>query len=161
MPTPAPNESGGNYFALPRLLRKIRGLNAARSECNWIEACTVGNAIFLITYLFAASLLWPKLRAWQVVIVLPLLLPTIWIAWLIVLYLNSLIVKGCWALRLFTDLARNRVQSVLMGIATTILAAQLMVADSWLRWIGLIWIAAVGLNLGAALILALFHEEPR
>jgi len=158
---PAPNESSGNYFALPRLLRKIRGLNAARSECNWIEGCTVGNAIFLITYLFAASLLWPKLRTWEVVVVLPLLLPTIWIAWLIVLHLNSLIVKGCWALGLFTDLPRNRVQSVLMGITTTILAAQLMVVDSWLRWIGLIWIATVGLNLGAALILALFHEEPR
>jgi hypothetical protein len=161
MPVPTPNESSGNYFALPRLLRKIRGLNPARSERSWVEAYTVGNAIFLITYLFAASLLWPKLRPWELVIVLPLLLPTIWIAWLILLYLYSLVVKWCWALGLCTDLSRNRVQSVLMGITTTILAAQLVVADSWLRWIGLIWIVAVGLNLGAALILALFHEEPR
>src|SRR5262245_20828928 len=98
MSTSTPNESGGNYFALPRLLRKIRGGNATRSERNWIEAYTVGNVIFLISYLFAASLVWPKLRAWELVIVLPLLLPTIWIAWLIALYLYSLIVKGCWAL---------------------------------------------------------------
>jgi hypothetical protein len=139
----------------------MRGLNAARSERNWIEAYIPGNVVFFITYLFIASLLWPKLRGWELVIVLPLLLPAVWIAWLIMLYLYSLVVKACWAVGLCTDLSRNRIQSVLAGITTTALAAQLLVAGSWLRWIGAIWIGAVALNLSAALILALFHEESR
>jgi hypothetical protein len=160
MQTGLPNESRGNYFALPRLLRKLRGLSATRSEGNWIEAYAAGTVVFLISYLFVASLLWPKLHWWQIAIVLPLLIPGVWIAWLILLYLHSLIVKFCWAVGLCTDLSRNRVQSVLMGIVTTVLAAQLVAAGSWLRWVGAIWIAAVALNLAAALLLALFDEEP-
>ena len=88
-------------------------------------------------------------------------MPAVWIAWLILLYLHSLVVKLCWAIGLCTDLPRNRIQSVLMGIVTTVLAAQLVASGSWLRWVGLIWIAAVACNLTAALLLALFDEEPR
>jgi hypothetical protein len=93
------------------------------------------------------------------VIVLPILLFAIWIFWLIVLYVNSLIVKACWICGLCTDLPRNRIQSVLMGILTTAFAAQLIAAGSWMRWVGASWIIAVALNLTAALLLALFHDE--
>jgi hypothetical protein len=161
MRAPPPNESSGNYFALLRLLSKLRGLSAARSEGNWIEAYVAGSAVFFISYVFVASMVWPKLLWWQNVIALPLLVVGVWIAWLIVLYLHSLLVRLCWAVGLCTDLPRNRVQSVLMGIVTTALAAQLVARGSWLRWIGLIWIAAVALNLAAALLLALFYEEAR
>jgi hypothetical protein len=156
----APNELGGNYFALLRLLGKMRGLSATRSEGNWIEAYIAGNAVFLISYLFVASLFWPKLHGWQAALMLLLLVPGVWIAWLIVLYLHSLVVKLCWALGLCTDLSRNRVQSVLMGIVTTVLAAQLVAAGPWLRWVGTIWIGVVAFNLAAALFLALFYDEP-
>ncbi len=154
-----PNESRGNYFALPRLVQKIRGRDAIRSEGNWVEAYFVGSAVYLISYLFGASLLWPKLQSWRVAIALVLLVPGIWIGWLVILYLNSLIVKLCWALGAGTDLARNRIQSVLMGIFTTAFAAQILTANIWWKWVGALWIVAVALNLTAAFFVALFYEE--
>jgi hypothetical protein len=159
MKTVPPNESRGDYFALPRFIRKLRGGNAARSEENWLEAYVPGAVVYLISYLFTANLLLPKLNWWQTAIVLPLLLFGLWIGWLIVLYINSLIAKGCQSVGLCADLPRRRVQSVLMGILTTIFAAQLLTAASWLRAIGALWIVAVALNLAAALLLALFHDE--
>ncbi len=153
-----PNESSGNYFAVLRLFRKLRGGDAARSEGNWLEAYVLGAVVYLISYLFAANLLLPKLNWWQTAIVLPLLLFGIWISWLIVLYLNSLIAKGCESIGLCTDVPRRRVQSVLMGILTTVFAAQLLTGGPCLRVIGALWIFAVVLNLAAALMLALFPD---
>jgi hypothetical protein len=161
METASPNESEGNYFAVSRLLRKMRRRSAARSESNAMELSIAGSVVFVITYLFAASLLWSKSLWWERAIALPLLVPAVWIAWLILLYLHSLVVKLCWGIGLCTDLSRNRIQSVLMGIVTTVFAAQLVASGSWLRWIGLLWIAAVAFNLTAALLLALFDEESR
>jgi hypothetical protein len=154
-----PNESAGSYFALPRFIEKLRGRSGVRSEANWVEAYLSGSVIYLISYLFAATLLLARLHFWQTAIALPVLLFAMWIFWLIVLYANSLIVKACWACGLCTDLPRNRIQSVLMGILTTVFAAQLMASGSWLRWIGALWIIGVALNLAAALLLALFDEE--
>ena len=108
-----------------------------------MEAYFIGIAVYLISYLFAANLLLPKLRWWQAAIVLPALLFALWIAWLIILYLNSLIAKACTISGICTDLPRNRIQSVLMGILTTMFAAQLLTAPAWLRWIGALWIVAV------------------
>ncbi len=155
----SPNEYAGSYFALPRFIAKLRGRSSVRSEGNWLEAYLAGAAVYLISYLFAANLLVAKLGSWQAVIVLPILLFAIWIFWLIVLYVNSLIVKACWICGLCTDLPRNRIQSVLMGILTTAFAAQLIAAGSWMRWVGASWIIAVALNLTAALLFALFHDE--
>ena len=153
-----PNESRGNYFALLRFIRKLRGGNATRSEGNWLEAYVLGTVVYSISYLFTANLLLPKLDWWQAAIVLPLLLFGLWISWLIVLYINSLLAKGCQSVGLCADLPRRRVQSVLMGILTTIFAAQLLTAAPWLRAIGALWIVAVALNLAAALLLALFYD---
>jgi hypothetical protein len=154
-----PNESRGNYFALLRFIQKLRGGNATRSEGNWLEAYVLGAVVYLISYLFTANLLLPKLSWWRAAIVLPLLLIGLWIGWLIVLYINSLIAKGCQSIGLGADLPRRRVQSVLMGILTTIFAAQMLTAGPWLRAIGALWIIVVALNLAAALLLALFHDE--
>lgn len=159
MKTSAPNESRGNYLALLRFIRKLRGGDATRSEGNWLEANVLGAVVYLISYLFAANLLLPKLNWRQALIVLPLLFFALWISWLIVLYINSLIAKACQSAGLCSDLPRRRVQSVLMGIVTTVLAAQLLTADPCLRIIGALWIAATALNLAAALMLALFHDE--
>jgi hypothetical protein len=154
-----PNESQGNYFALPRFIEKLRGRSGVRSEGNWLEAYLAGSVVYLISYLFAANLLLTHLSLVQAAIALPLLLFGIWIFWLIVLYAHSLIVKACWACGLCTDLSRNRMQSVLMGILTTAFAAQLITTGSWLRWIGAVWMIAVALNLTAALLLVLLYDE--
>jgi hypothetical protein len=158
MATPQPNELRGNYFALPRLIRKLRGGEAKRSEENWLEAYLTGAAVYLISYLFAAHFFATGMRSWRTAVVLLLLLIAVWIGWLVILYLHSLIVKLCQRCGLASDLPHPRVQSVLMGIVTTIFAAQLLTASPWLSWIGWLWIVAVALNLAAALLLALFYE---
>jgi hypothetical protein len=153
------NESDGNYFALPRLLRMFFGKDARRFEGSWAEAHFTGVAVYLISYFFTAHLLLPCLRPWTLVPALLGLIFVVWFLWLIVLYLNSLIVKLCWAWGLFTDLSGNRIQSVLIGILTSVFAAELMTAGGWMRWIGALWIVAVALNLSATFLLAIVYEE--
>ncbi len=152
----APNEY---YFALGRLLARWRGGSAVRSEKNWREGYAMGVVMYAIGYLAAVHALSGRLVFWQLLLALPLLLGALWIVWLIVIYANSLVVRACWAIGLCTDLSRRRVQSVLLGIETTICAAWFLGGGSWLRWIGLFWIAAIGLNLAAALLLAIWYDE--
>ena len=101
----------------------------------------------------------PCLRPWTLVPALLGLVFVVWFLWLIVLYLNSLMVKLCWRWGLFTDISGNRIQSVLIGILTSVFAAELMASGSWLRWLGALWIVAVTLNLSAAFLLAILYEE--
>jgi hypothetical protein len=153
-----PNESG-YYFALPRLVRKFCGENARRAEGSWAEAHFVGVLVYLISYVFAARLVLLYLSPWALASALFGLLFAIWIFWLIILYLNSLIVKLCRRWDLFTDLSGNRIQSVLIAILTSIFAAELMASGLWLRWLGALWIGAVALNLAAAFLLAILYDE--
>lgn len=154
-----PNESTGSYFALLRLVEKWRGRSAVRSEGNWLEAYLAGICIYLISYIFAANLWLPHLRWWQAVIALFVLVFVMCVFWLAVLHVNSLLVKLSWTCGLCPDLPANRIQSVLIGIVTTALAAQLLADGSWLWWIGALWITAVALNLAAAFLLALLYDE--
>ena len=57
MPDPELHAPAGFYFALPRLVMKLRGGNARRSERSWLEANLVGFAVFGISYLILARLL--------------------------------------------------------------------------------------------------------
>jgi hypothetical protein len=159
METLPPNESGVAYFALPRLIQQWRGGSPARSENNWIEACVASAGIYLMSYVFAANFVLERLSLWSSIFVFVLLLPGIWILWLIVLYLNSLIVKACWICGALTRSPRNRIQGVLVGTLTTLIAANVAMSGTWLRWIGVIWIIVVTLNLIAAVLLALLYGE--
>ena len=64
------------------------------------------------------------------------------------------------ALRPFYRSAAQPRAKCLDGIVTTAFAAQLLTASPWLSWLGWLWLVAVALNLAAALLLALFYEEP-
>jgi hypothetical protein len=155
-----PNERiTGNYFALPRLVRKWRGGSAERSEIDWREGYATGVVVYLISYFFVASLLLRHLHGWRLGLALALLLFGMWIFWLIVVYLNSLIAKAIWACGFAANLSPSRVQNVLIGLLTTAFAAQLIIAGPWISWIGALWLMAVCSNLGAALLLAIWYDE--
>ena len=145
----------GNYFALPRLFRR----RLRRSEDNGIEAHVVSVFVFIVNYLFAVQLLTPVYSSWLFFPALVGLLFGVWIFWLALLYLNWLVAKLCWRCGLFNDLPANRIQSVIFGIITSIFAAELMASGRWFRWIGIVWIAAVALNLSASLLLALKNDD--
>jgi len=141
------------YFALPRLVVSQLGWSAARRESNWLEANIVGGVEHLIWYAFAAHVLLGGLPIWaQILLLIPLAF-LVWIGWLIALYVNSLLIRLLRAFRPIRDLANARVQSVLLGIVTTVFAFFLVTEDSSLSPVGLLWVAAVSLNLLAAAIL--------
>jgi len=141
------------YFALPRLVASQLGGNADRTEDNWVEANIVGGAIHLICYAFAAHVLLDGLPLWaQAALLIPVAF-LVWICWLIVLHINSVLIRLLRAAGLIRDLSNARAQSVLLGMVTTAFAFYLVENGSWLALLGIAWVAAVALNLLAAAIL--------
>ena len=71
---------------------------------------------------------------------------SIWIFLLIVLYLDSLIIKLLRGFGFMRTMPDSRAQSLLICTMTTVFALELIRAGSWPRFLGVIWIAAVALN---------------
>ena len=158
---PAPNEiPRGYYFALPRLMARLRGTPAVRSEQNWLEAMVAGALVHVIIFLFAAHLLLSGRAAWQQLLLLVPVALLVLVFWSVLMYANALVITLARTAGFLRDRADRHLQSVLIGIATTFAAWQLISAGSWMRLLGLTWIAVVALNLAAAAVLALMHAEP-
>jgi hypothetical protein len=148
------------YFALPRLLAKMRGGDSARAETNAAEAWFGSLAIYAISYLYFAGFVPGGLRWWMralFFIALPFL---VMLFWLLMLYLNSLILKLLHRVGLFRSLPMRRGQSVLVVTAATAMAVALAQRDSVVSELGATWLIAVAINLMAAVILALGNGDP-
>jgi len=147
------------YFALPRLLAKMRGSHASRAEQNSVEAWLANFAIYLISYLYFAGLI-PELdgRLLRLVIFVALAF-AVWLFWLLTLYLNSLILKLIRSFGLLGAIPIRRGQAVLIGIAATAMALALVQRESLAGEVGAIWLVATTMNLIAAAILALTNDE--
>jgi hypothetical protein len=136
------------------------GGDARRAETNATEAWTAGLLFYLVSYVFfAAQLVSCGLAPWLTALSLAALLFFVWLFGLVLLYINSLIIKLLHLCGLFLTLPSRRAQSVLLGISTTAMAGALLFHGSWMRGIGLFWLLAVAANLASALVLALSHEE--
>ena len=147
------------YFALPRLLAKWRGGAANRAEKNEVEAWSAGLAIFGISYLYFAILI-PGDATWGARMMMFVALAfLVWLFWLAVLYVNSLILKLLQRFGLFRSLPMRRGQSVLLATTTTAMAIALVQRDSFASEIGAIWLTATSMNLAAAAILAFSNGE--
>lgn len=147
------------YFALPRLLARSRANQHMRSEKNSLEANVVGTLNHLLVYAFAFALLLKDLPGWQQVLLLLPLAVLVLIFWLLLLYVNSWIIKLLRAAGLMRALPNNRAQTLLISIVTTAMAGKLLFSEGWPRCVGLLWLAAVGLNLLAATLLAFRHGD--
>jgi hypothetical protein len=148
------------YFALPRLLAKLRGGDTGRAEQNGTEAWFGNAAIYAISYLYFAGFIPQAPRWWQRGMMLVALAFLVWLFWLLVLYLNSLILKLFHSFGFIRSLPMRRGQGVLIATATTVMALALLQRDSFAGEIGAIWLVATAMNLLAALILTLTHGEP-
>jgi hypothetical protein len=146
------------YFSMLRLLAGLRGGDAGRGENNWGEACLAGIAIYLISYLFFAQLVPEELNFWQRTLLLLLLLFFVWLFWLAVLYLNSVVIRLVRSCGLLPTIPIRRAQSVLLGISASAMALSLLQGGSWPAEIGAIWLITVVMNLTAAAILA-FRDD--
>ncbi|CAN5693447.1 hypothetical protein BH20VER1_BH20VER1_03840 [soil metagenome] len=147
------------YFALPRFIAHLRGRNSSRTENNWLEANLVGGTMHAIVFLFTARLLLSQLPVWQQVLLSVPVILLVLLAWVLFFLLSLQLIKLLRAAGLFRALPNFRLQSVLAGAGVTALAWQLALTGSSLRVLGLVWIAAVVLNLFAAAFLAATHAD--
>ncbi len=147
------------YFALSRFLASPREHKQTRSEKNWLEANAVGTLNHLVVYAFAFALLLKNLPGWKQVLLLLPLGVIVLVFWLLLLYVNSWLIKLLRPAGLLRALPDNRAQTLLISIVTTAMAGELLFAGGWLRFVGAIWLAAVALNLLAAALLAFSHVD--
>jgi hypothetical protein len=147
------------YFALPRLLAMLRHGDPRRAERNSAEAWAGNIGIFAVSYLFFAQFI-PAHLAWGLAALALIALPfLVMLFWLLALYLNSLILKSLRLAGLFRSLPQRRGQAVLLATTTTGMALHLVPGGSFSGEVAAIWLVAVALNLGAAIILALRDEN--
>ena len=155
--------SNGNkfYFSLFRAIALLRGGDTRRAESNAFEGWLVGLMIYSIHYLFFATLFVSShLEPWLTALLLVALTFWIWLFWLLLLYLNSVIIKFLSICGFFRTLPIRRAQSILWGTSTTAMACVLLKSNPALREVGAIWLVAVAMNLVAALILT-FSDAAR
>ena len=143
------------YFALPRLLAALRHGDSTRAEMNSAEAFAGSIAIFVISYLFFASLILDHFEGWLATAAAAALPFLVFLFWLAALYLNSLVLELIRRCGLFRSLPQRRGQAVLVCTATTAMALLLMRHRSLGGEIASIWLTAVAMNLAAAVILAI------
>jgi hypothetical protein len=143
------------YFALPRLLALLRHGDTTRAELNGAEAWAGNVAIFVVSYLFFARFIPGDFVWWLAALALIALAVLVLLFWLLALFLNSLLLGSLRSVGLFRSLPARRGQAVLVAITTTAMAVYLVQGGSVSGEIGAIWLVAVALNMGAAVIMAL------
>jgi hypothetical protein len=149
------------YFPLLRVIAMLRGGDTRRAESNAVEAWLVGLMTYAIHYLFFARLLFSSgLQPWPTGLLLVALAFWIWLFWLLLLYLNSLIIKLLRTGGLARGIPIRHVQSVLWVTCTSAMAFALLKGSPAVREVSAVWLVAVGMNLVAAVVLA-FSDAAR
>lgn len=150
---PIVNRDPQFYFSLPRFIALLRGGDTRRSERNAVEAWVAGLIMYLVHYLFFTHFLPPGLAPWLSALLLIFLAFWVWLFWLLLLYLNSVIIQLLRLGGLFRTVATRHVQSLLWGVVTTAMACELLKDSPWIREIGAIWLVTVAMNLASAVVL--------
>jgi hypothetical protein len=149
----------GFYFSLLRLLSKVTGHGSHFSEGGVFETCLGTFVVLLIPYLFLVDLAMNHLAGWMACVAVVMLPFAIWIFWLVVLYLNSVMIQVLHGLGFFRKVIERRLQDIFVGIIITFFASELSILNSWIRWIGIFWLMILAMNLAAALSLALTSKR--
>jgi hypothetical protein len=149
------NMKNAFYFALPRLLNRMRGGTDEVSESNAAEAYLGSIGIFIITFVFGLQLFAERFSGGSVMAFDLLFVFAVWIFWLVVFYINSLIVKLLRACGLFRGTPNRRAQDIFVGILVAAMAYRLSILPGWLGWIGWLCLCALGANFLAAILLKL------
>ncbi len=159
MNDPAPRQIG-YAFALPRLAARLAGRKPRRAEFSGGEAYGLGLLVFGISCVFVARLL-PVVRPVALQGIVLFLLPfAIWIGFLILYYLNSLVVALLRRLRLYRASTNNPVQHfVIMSLTTGIAVYFLRDECTWVKSLGVFWLALLGANLFSIVVLRVLGEE--
>ncbi len=146
----------GYAFALPRLVARLAGRKARQAEFSGAEAYSLGALVFAISCVFVARALLPLVGPLALQLLVLFFLPfAIWGAYLLLYYVNSLLIAPFRKLKLYTAVTNNPFQHVVIMSLTTVLALTLARADTaWMRSLGVFWLVILSLN-----ILAIFVEK--
>jgi len=150
----------GYAFALPRLLARLAGRKARRAELSRWEAYGVGILVFGMSCVFVARLFLPFVRPSALQGLVVFLLPfAIWVAFLILYYLNSLIIALLRRFGLYSAPTNNPFQHVVIMALTTATALHFLgdECDS-VKSLGIFWLGLLFLNFLSILAERLRHE---
>lgn len=150
----------GYAFALPRLIARFGGRHARRAELSRWEAYGLGILVFGMSCVVVARVLLPFVRPgvlqWLVLFLIPF---GSWLAFLVLYYLNALVISGLRRLGLYSAITNNPFQHFVIMSLTTLLALVLARDETgWMRSLGFFWLGLLSLNLLSMLVLKLLHE---
>jgi hypothetical protein len=150
----------GYAFALPRLIARLCGRRVRRAELSRWEAYGLGILVFGISFVYVAHTILPKVRPTFAQFLVLLLLPfAVWVAFLLLYYVNSLMTDLLRRFGLYSAITNNQFQHFVIMSLTTLLALLLVWDESgWMRSLGIFWFGLLSLNLISILLLKFFHE---
>ena len=160
MSDPGPDQLG-YAFALPRLVARLIGRRPRRAEFSRWEAYGLGILVFAMSSIFAARLVLVLVRPDALRVVALLFLPFgVWIAFLLLYFVNAQLAAVLRRLRLYRAPTNNPFQHFVIMVWTTSLALLfLRQGSAFLNSLGDFWIALLCFNLCAIVILR-FCDEP-
>jgi hypothetical protein len=159
MNDPAPGQIG-YAFTLPRLAARLAGRKVRRAEFSGGEAYGLGILVFGMSCVFVARELLPFVRPTSLRVLVLFLLPfAIWVAFLILYYLNFLVVAGLRRLGLYSAITNNPFQHfVIMALTSGIALRFLSDESGWMKSLGTFWLGMVGLNLLSVFLLRILPK---
>ena len=152
---------GEFYFALPRLINRLRGRSDEVSEGNAGEAYFGSFGILIVSLAFGLQLLGTRFGGWRGILVFVFLVFAIFVFWMLVFFINSIAIKVLRACGCFSKTAGRHVQDIFIGVVLAAFACGLSTFDSWTRWLGILCLLLIGINVLAALLLTLDRRERR
>ncbi len=151
----------GYAFALPRLAARLGGRKVRRARWSRWEAYGTGLLVFGLSCVFVGRLISPLVRPifWQLLVLLALPF-AIWIGWLLLYYVASLLIALLRKLGLYSGGTNHSFQHVFIICLITILAALLARDETgWMQSLGIFWLALVGFNLVSIVGLRILDEK--
>ena len=154
----ATDHSRGFYFALPRLLISFLGERPLRAENNFGEALFAGAVAVVVPWLALLEL--AHTTCWLGWITATALLAVVIPLWLIVFYLNSLLIKVLRSAGLLKSYTNRALQNGLAFIVIILSSLCIAFSESPMRWLGLVMLTLISLDLFAAVALPLANDPP-
>jgi len=144
----------GYAFALSRLAARSTGRKPRRAEFSGAEAYGLSLLIFGICCVFVARALLPFVRPMAFYLMVLIILPfAIWIAFLLLYYLNSLAIALLRRVGWYNALTNNPFQHVvIMSLISLIAFYFLFEEPAWVKSLGIFWLGLLSLNLLSILI---------
>lgn len=151
----------GYAFALPRLIARLARRKVRRAESSSWEAYGLGIVVFGISCVFVAHALLPLVRPFPLQLLVLFLLPfAIWIAWLLLYYVNALFIGFCRGLGLYSADTNIAFQHAIIMSLITLLSARLTYEETgWMQLLGIFWLGLVALNLFSIACLTILDES--